>query len=387
MSVAKSTNLYSANHPTPVQGINQKKRVSDGPANVPKMLEARSSDELTLSLFTLPDDIKPLILKHSNQAVFNLRQTCKSWNLHINKFLAETPEGESIMREKREGLFRDAHGTSVLNFFRVFYKNAQSLKKICFSDSDDDFNLRTALKESKTSNDALVFTPAGCNKSITSSVRSILQTRSQKLTIIEIDWPRLCNMASVLEALKLIPRNGFVALVINSELLALDNARSLWEAISLHPGVMHIECNGNGSSGLGNQAVEWITLLARQKANVTSFALNFCRVDELDPEALSKLLSATTGILELEVNEGEITAKTVVDLANAVGTRNATGDTKLTFYFSAANHATTIGWPERKVLASNGICFRVPGQPWVVQKDPADEDSDVIICSSSDDES
>lgn len=415
MSVANSTNPNSAQYAPPVQGVNQPKAVSKDPVVVPTMREVRRSTEPISPLDTLPGDVKPLILKFSNQAVFNLRLTCTSWNREVRIFLAETPEGKSIVREKYEAQFRDAHRTSALNLFRESYKNEQSFQKISFS--DDGYTARMALEDSKTSNAPVYFVPAANGKSITSSAQSALATRSQKLTIIEIDQPIGCKMESVLAALKLIPHNGFVALVINSKLLASENARSLCEAISRHPVVMHIECNGDGSQDAGSQAVEWITLLAKQNANVTSFALNSCGVDELDHEALSKLLSATTGILELEVNESETTSEKVAILADAVGKRNASGDAKLTFHFSAGNLDAVIDAQQRSALSGEGFCVREPGQLWVFQKDPAAEDShdddssivvgdpssgdeswgsefespaedsDVVVASSSDDES
>ena len=231
-------------------------------------------------LSVLLDDIKPLILSHSGKAVFNLGLTCKYWNLQVREFLTQRPQGQKILREKYERQFRSEHRMSVVNAFRAL--SSTSFQK--FFDFDDSTTGRKCITELRTSREPVYLVPPSRGQWMTADLESALASRGRKLTIIEIDAPDEASMRSFIGAIRAVPSNGFVALCISSTTLTSSCAADIWGAICSHPVVAHIECIGNNELSLGDKLVELMTLLSEKNANVGSYSLNHCRLDEQSRE-------------------------------------------------------------------------------------------------------
>jgi hypothetical protein len=110
-----------------------------------------------------------------------------------------------------------------------------------------------------------------------------------------------------------------------------------------------------------------VALLAKKEAMVSSFELVRCRLGELSDAALSTLLSVTTGIVELEISENQISEDQIRRLADAVAARNANVGPQLTVHFSANNLDDVINLRDQSQLAGQGLYFRQPGQVWAFQ--------------------
>jgi hypothetical protein len=139
--------------------------------------------------------------------------------------------------------------------------------------------------------------------------------------------------------------------------------------------VAHIECNGDNALVTGGEVVEWISHLASKNAKVISFALNNCRIDEQGHEDLSTLLSAKTGIVELEIFERETSEENVKRLADVTTARNKSAGPKLHVHFSANNLDSVIDSRAQSKLSNNGLNFRAPGQLWAFQDEIRYEDT------------
>jgi hypothetical protein len=234
--------------------------------------------------------------------------------------------------------------------------------------SDDDQTVDKHFESLKKSNQPAFLLPADNGRPITSRVVSALASRGGELTVIDIREFNDNELQSVAEAIKAIPSNGFVSLVISSAVLKSKSAAGLWDAISGHPIVAHIQCIGDDMPDTACQVVEWVALLAMKEAMVSSFELDRCRVDTLSDKALSTLFSVTTGIVEFEISENEISEDQIRRLADAVAARNASVGPRLTVHFSASNLDDVINQPDRSQLA--GLYFRQPGQVWAFQDQP-----------------
>lgn len=289
----------------------------------------------------------------------------------MRHFLEGSQDGKRIMRDKREIEFRKLHGRSAVNQLRESYKDESSARKISLS--DDDSTVNQYLKHSKKSNQPVFFLPADNGKPIAEHVKSALASRGSKLTAIDIQYFSDNELESVAQAIKTIPSNGFVSLVISIAVLSSKSAANLWSAISSHPIVAHIECIGDDTPTTADKVVEWVGLLAKSDANVSSFALNCCRLDALSDRALSTLLSPTMGIVELEIFENKTSDDSVRRLAKAVDVRNANAASQLKVHFSAGNLGEVITARDRSLLSSNSLCFREPGQLWAFQDQPVED--------------
>jgi hypothetical protein len=104
-----------------------------------------------------------------------------------------------------------------------------------------------------------------------------------------------------------------------------------------------------------------------KEAMVSSFELDRCRVDTLSDKALSTLFSVTTGIVEFEISENEISEDQIRRLADAVAARNANAGPRLTVHFSANNLDDVINLRDQSQLAGQGLYFRQPDQIWAFQ--------------------
>lgn len=355
-------------------------------------LEYRSAQPVS-GLCALPDDVEPLILNRSGEAVFKLGLTCKYWNLRVREFFTQKPEGQKILREKYERQFRSEHRMSVVNAFRAL--SATSFMK--FSDFDDSYTGKQFITQLNTSKDPVYLAPPSKGPWMTAELKSALASRGCKLTIIEFDAPDDASMQSLIGAIKAIPSNGFVAVCISSKTLSSRNADEIWGAISTNPVVAHIECTGNNVLAIGDQIVELITLLARKNANVSSFSLNNCRLDEQSRDVLTALLSPKNGIAQLEVCELATSAENMENLFSAVRARNGGADSKMTLHFAAVNVQDLIDARNSSVLMADGISIRKPGEQWFIQDDPiekqpardesSDDDSSSVVgeYSSGDD--
>lgn len=382
---------------------NEKKCAQDLPENpvnqattgdAPKMLQAYKAAQSASPLWSLPTDVEQLILSASGDSVFKLGMTCKYCNVQVRTFLTESPQGRKVLRQKYEAAFRQAHGMSVVNAFRDL--ESTSFQK--FFDFDDSTAGKLLAEELKSSEDPVYLIPPSKGSWMTANLKSALAARGCRLTIIGIDAPDAAGISSLIDAITAIPSNGFVALSMSSATLSSPKAAEIWGAISRHPVVAHIECYGRGELSTGDQVIEWITLLSRKNANVSSFSLNNCRLDNQSSDALSRLLGEETGISQLEVCESETSAENADNLFTAVRARNTSADTKLTLNFTARNLKDLINVVERSVLEMDGIYIREPGQPWAIQREPvvtapareefdtSSDDSDVRVDSSSNSE-
>lgn len=338
----------------------------------PQMRQEYKLAQPTSKLFDLPEDVTPLILSHSGQAIFNLGLTCKYWNLEVREFLTQKPQGQKILREKYEKEFRSQHRMSVVDAIRAL--SLTSFQK--FFDFGDSYMGKECITELRTSRDPVCLVPPSEAQWMTANLKSALTARGCRLTIIEIDSPDAAGARAIIEAIKAIPSNGFVALSMSSAMLSSANAGEIWGAISSHPVVARIECVGDNQLSTGDQVVEWINLLSSKNAKVSSFSLSNCRLDEQSPKALSQLLAESTGIDELEICELETSAENIGNLFNAVRARNASADTKLRLHFAAGNLQDLIDARQRSVLVMDGIYIREPGQPWAIQEDPVEIQED-----------
>ena len=317
------------------------------------------------------EDVMPLILSHAGQGVFALGQTCKYFNLTLCDFLNGNPNGRRIRREKNEIEFHKLHGKPLLNQIRESHHNGSSVQKISLS--DDDQTVDKCFEILKKSNEPTFLLPAENGRPITNRVVSALASRGGELTVIDISVFNDNELQSVAEAIKTIPPNGFVSLVISSAVLTSKSAAQLWDAISSHPIVAHIECIGDDTPEVAGQVVEWVALLAKKEAIVSSFELYRCRLGVLSDAALSTLLSVTTGIVELEISENETSDDQIRRLADAVDARNANAGPRLTVHFSAGNLDDVIDPRDKSQLSGKGLYFREPGQVWAFQDHPFEE--------------
>ena len=313
----------------------------------------------------LNDDVMTLILSHAGQGVFPLGQTCKYFNLTLGDFLHGNLNGRKIKREKNEIEFHKLHGKPLLHQIRESHSDRSSVQTISLS--DDDQTVDEHFENLKKSNQPAFLLPADNGRPITSRVVSALASRGSELTVIDIREFNDNELQSVAEAIKAIPPNGFVSLVISSAVLTSKSAAGLWDAISSHPIVAYIQCIGDDMPDTAGQVVEWVALLAKKEAMVSSFELVRCRLGALSDAALSTLLSVTTGIVELEISENEISEDQIRRLADAVAARNANVGPQLTVHFSANNLDDVINLRDQSQLAGQGLYFRQPDQIWAFQ--------------------
>ncbi len=336
---------------------------SQGNGAPPILKQYRSALEIS-AFFNLPEELTGLVVSNSGKDVSNLGLTCKYWNLKVRTYLTEVRQGIRILRQKNEGTFRSEHRMSVVNACRDVAATAHQ--------KFFDFNDALA-KELKATKGAVDLTPPSKGYWMTPHLKSALAARGGRLTILNIDAPDEGSARSIIEAIKAIPSNGFVALNISSGTLSSPKAAEIWGAISSHPVVAHIGCYGDNNLSTGDSVVEWIKLLSSKNANVSSFLLSRCRLAEQSSDTLSKLLADETGIIELEVCEVETSVKNANNLFAAVRARNGGADTKLVLHFAADNLNDLITAAERSALQNDGIYIRSPGQIWAVQLDPVEK--------------
>lgn len=317
------------------------------------------------------EDVMPLILSHAGQGVFALGQTCKYFNLTLRDFLNGNPNGRRIRREKNEIEFHQLHGKPLLHQIRESHSDRSSVQKISLS--DDDQTVNKYFENLKKSNQPALLLPANNGRPITDRAVSALASRGSELTVIDIREFNDNELQSVAEAIKAIPPNGFVSLVISSAVLTSKSAAQLWDAISRHPIVAYIQCIGDDMPDTAGQVVEWVALLAKKEAMVSSCELVRCRLGALSDAELSTLLSMTTGIVELEISENETSEEQIRRLAEAVEARNANAGPRLTVHFSAGNLDDVFSLRDQSQLSGIGLYFRKPDQVWAFQDHPFEE--------------
>jgi hypothetical protein len=371
MSVTHTKQTNLPNRAPLIQEPEAKKDGQNNHVTSPSMRGEYRSAQLKSRFWEVPDDIAPLILKHAGNGVFKLALTCKYWNLGVREFLKEEPEGKKFLREKYQAQFRAKHGMSVVNSARAL--QSTSFEK--FFDFDDSYFGKECIEQLKISKDPVYLVTPSDGHWLNDTLKSALASRGCKLTVFEIGEADEACMESLISALKAIPSNGFVALSISNQTLSSLDAAKFPDTISSHPIVAHIECNGDNALATGGEVVEWINHLSSKNANVVSFALNNCRIDEQNREDLSTLLSAKTGIVELEIFERETSEENVKNLADVTTARNKSAGPKLSLHFSANNLDSVIDSRAQSALSNNGISFRAPGQLWVFQDEIRDEDT------------
>lgn len=340
--------------------------IHGGPGNgaPPGIMEQYRSAQKVSAFFNLPEELTDLVVSNSGKDVFNLGLTCKYWNLKVRTYLTEVRQGIRVLRQKNEETFRSEHRMSVVNACREVASTAHQ--------KFFDFDAALA-KELKDTKDPVDLVPPSKGYWMTPDLKSALAGRGGRLTIFNMDAPDDGCARSIIEAINAIPSNGFVALCISSATLSSPKAAEIWGAISSHPVVEHIECFGDNNLSTGDTVVEWIKMLSRKNANVSSFSLSNCRLDEQSCDTLLKLLADETGINELEICEVETSVENASNLFAAVRTRNASADTKLALHFAASNLNDLITAADRSVLQNDGIYIRSPGQIWAIQLDPVEE--------------
>ncbi len=368
MAIAQIQNTsHSVKFPKTPDPVNNETG-AESRVTTPQMRQEYKLAQQASKFFVLPDDVTPLILNQSGKVVFNLGLTCKYWNLEVREFLTQKPQGQKILREKYEKAFRSQHRMSVVDAFRAL--SSTSFQK--FFDFDDSFMGKECITELRTSRDPVYLEPPCKGYWMTPNLQSALTGRGSRLTIIKIDSPDAACTRAIIKAIKAVPSNGFVALSISSAMLSSPNTAEISDAIASHPVVAHIECVGNNELSTGDQVVEWINLLSSKNANVTSFSLTNCKLDEQSSKVLSQFLAESTGIDELEICEAQTSADNVDNLFSAVRARNASADTKLTLHFTAGNLQDLIDARKSSALVMDGIYIREPGQPWAIQEDPVE---------------
>lgn len=357
---ASGTNLLSV----PAAGAVQE-NINKPPVNVPRMLERKAAQESS-AFHCLPEDVEPLILNHAGDAIFKLGLTCKYWNLRVRGHVNQDPQGKKTLRGVEEAAFFSFHGISAIDAFRETLHASHQI----FYEFDNLYMGQECIDELNTSDDPVhLCLPANPNL-LSEEFKSALASRRNKLTILDLDAKHGKSVASMIEAINTIPRGGFAALVMDCTDVFSENAAKLWQAISNHPVVVHIEVKGDDALATGDQVVDWLVGLGSKDASVSSFALHGCRIDELSLTTLSKLLTDTTGIEQLEISEAITSAENMAHLTEAVRSRNSRSDSKLTVYMTANNLKQIIDAREGSILANDGIVIREPGQVWVFQREP-----------------
>jgi hypothetical protein len=289
---------------------------------------------------------------------------------HVN----QDPQGKKTLRGVEEAAFFSFHGISAMNAFReTLHTSHQN-----FYEFDNFYMGQECIDELNKSDDPVhLCLPANPNL-LSADFKSALASRRNKLTILDLDMKHGKSIASMIEAINAIPRGGFAALVMDCTDVFSENAAKLWQAISNHPVVVHIKVKGDDALATGDQVVDWLIGLASKDTNVSSFALSRCRIDELSPAALSKLLTDTTGIEQLEISEAVTSAENMAHLTEAVRSRNSRSDSKLTLYMTASNLKEIVDAREGSILANDGIVIREPGQVWVFQSEPRQQDQSSV---------
>ena len=331
----------------------------------PRMRSEYRAAQTSSGFYVLPDDVTPLVLNQSDEAVFNLGLTCKYWNLEVREFLTKQQQDRKVLREKYEENFHKIHGMSVIDAFH----DMRSIEIQKFVDFDDGIAGKKRAEQLRTLEGPVHLMPARGYYWITDNLKSALTARGGRLTIIPVDMPDELSIRATIDAIKAIPPNGFVALCITSATLASRHATELWRAISSHPVVGHISCSGDRALATGDNIVAWIKQLSRKNANVSSFTLSNCRLDEQSPDTLSTLLAAETGIKELEICEANTSEENVENLYGAVFARNSNTHPKLKVHFEASNLNQFIDDYYRWLFPIQCLYIREPGQPWIIQKD------------------
>lgn len=335
----------------------------------PQMVKKEPSAAPLQIFDSLWSDVHKVILSHSNVALFSLGRTSKYWNTTVNEYLKNDKQGRAIWRDQSERMFRRERGISVTNQCRQM--QSTSFQK--FSDFDDSYLGKECLTQLKTSSEPVCLMAPSKGAWISADLKLALASRNHRLTLIEFDTLDRESMESAIEAIQAIPNTGFLALSISSTIFSSANVSELWATVAAQPQVVHIECNGDDALATGAQIAEWITLLSKENANISSFTFNGCRLDELNPDVLFSLLAETAGIKELEITELQTCPENAKNLFEVVRSRNASADSKLTLYFAAGNLEDFIEARERLNLASDSIVIRTPGQLWAFQDQPVED--------------
>ena len=306
----------------------------------------------------LPDDVLPRILNHSSHDVFELGLTCKFWNLRIRNYVTHDAEGRKILRNKEETAFRSTYRMSVASACRAEKSSSSSGQFFLL-----EYEKAACINLLKTSKDPVQLNLEQVKPNLANGLKAALATRGGKLTLINFLIRGEQDILLMKEAIMAVPRGGFVGLTIRGCFPDLD-LTSVWDEIAAHPVVAHIQFDGKNRLEDADQVVKWIAQLAENQAQISSFTLNYCRLDKQSKEALSKLLAEPTGITELEVREMDGCLEIVTQLAEVVRARNARADSKLNLYLAPGNLYQLIGDGECSILANDGIHIHPPGYLW-----------------------
>ncbi len=317
----------------------------------------------------LPEDVLPRILNHSGHGVFELGLTCKYWNLRVRNHVTHDTEGCKALRNKEEAIFRSTYRMSVVNACRAEKSSSSSIQFFHLGhEKAECINLL------KTSNDPVQLNLEQVKPPLADGLKAALATRRGKLTLMNFLIRGEQDIPLMKEAITAVPRGGFVGLTIRGGVFAELDLTSVWDEIAAHPVVAHIQFDGKNDPEDADQVVKWIAQLAKQRAQVSSFTLDSCRLDKQSEDALSTLLVEQTGITEFEVREMDSCLEVVPQLAEVARKRNASTYPKLNLYLAAGNLHQLIDAPERSSLANDGIHIQSRSHLWVFQKDPVQED-------------